>query len=91
MVPHIQIQGPLIMSSFVDQGPYDLSQEQKKYSTSGRTSFVKLVQLKQKRVSDFYFKYIETIIGSGSELHCTHDDGTGKHGSPPSCAQSASG
>lgn len=33
--------------------------------------------------------YIETILGCGSELHRTQDHGTGRHGSPPSCAQSA--
>lgn len=33
--------------------------------------------------------YIETIIGCVSELHRSHDHGTGKHGSPPSLAQSA--
>lgn len=35
--------------------------------------------------------YIETILGWGSELQRTHDHGTGRHGSPPSCAQSAEG
>lgn len=33
--------------------------------------------------------YIETILGCGSELQSTHDHGTGRHGSPPSLAQSA--
>ena len=33
--------------------------------------------------------YITVILGRGSELHCSHDHGTGRHGSPPSWAQSA--
>lgn len=33
--------------------------------------------------------YILTILGCASELHSTQDHGTGRHGSPPSCAQSA--
>lgn len=33
--------------------------------------------------------YIEVILGWGSSLHWIQDHGTGKHGSPPSCAQSA--
>lgn len=32
--------------------------------------------------------YILTILGCASELQSTQDHGTGRHGSPPSCAQS---